>query len=376
MQTVTGVPEILLVRVRAASDPYAAGDELALAFNDPEIARLATLAGGRVAKPQVGAVAALENDVAGSAARPAPPIPRAVHVEVTLAAPPYATGDILALWFVDPRFARIAAMRVPPGDLVKAAGIPPAVASPRVAVGTASDVALAPSAPLGPGVASLASVRLHWGGDRVRRFVQVVDRLFTVDRLGWYRHALAMRLLVPDEIRCGDPALDATAASALQALRDAAVETLGGPLLEAFMPNFTVTAEWLDALDAPAGARALAHLRTTIESINVVRSTPVEFEPESESTVGTIFAAELSATAGLSLDAMLPVLIPYRSSFPEIDERLAAYRHALIELFGQTARSAKLVRLTQMAEPCHALDDRLWQLVGTIGESFGGLTAG
>jgi hypothetical protein len=206
--------------------------------------------------------------------------------------------------------------------------------------------------------------------------VQVVDRLFTVDRLGWYRHALAMRLLVPDEIRCGDAVLDATAAAALQALRDAAIEALGGPLLEAFMPNFSVTAEWLDALDAPAGARSLAHLRTTIEAVDVTRAAPAEFAPDPESTVGTVLATELSATADLSVEATLPVFIPYRSSFPEVTDRLAAYRHALIELFGQTARSAKLVRLTQMAEPSHALDDRLWQLVGTIGESFGGLTPG
>jgi hypothetical protein len=92
--------------------------------------------------------------------------------------------------------------------------------------------------------------------------------------------------------------------------------------------------------------------------------------------VGTVAAADLSATAGLGLDATLPVFIPHRSSFPQVSERLAAYRFALIELFAQTARSAKLVRLTQMAEPCHALDDRLWHLVGTIGESFGGLAPG
>ena len=40
------------------------------------------------------------------------------------------------------------------------------------------------------------SVRLDWSGERLRRFVAVVDKLFTIDRLGWYRHALAMRLLI------------------------------------------------------------------------------------------------------------------------------------------------------------------------------------
>jgi len=349
------VPEILLVRVLAACGPYAQGDHLAVAYNAPDVGRIATH----------------EPTQADVPAAPGVPIPMAVQVVVTLGAEPYAAGDVLALWFVDPRFARIARVRAATHHSGSEAG-PVAAADP----GPAPADSVPSPAVAQPPESALAMVRLHWGGDRVRRFVQVVDRLFTVDRLGWYRHALAMRLLVPDEIRCGDPTLDPPAGAALQALRDAAVETMGGPLLEAFMPNFSVTAEWLDTLDAPAGARSLAQLRRTIESIEAGRVCALELVPEPDCTVGGIAAGDLAATADLCLDAALPVFIPCRSIFPDVSERLAAYRRALIDLFGQTARSAKLVRLTQMAEPCHALDDRLWHLVGTIGESFGGLAPG
>ncbi len=360
------IPRVLLVRVERGGGPYAAGDRLALAYNDPQV--------GRIAAP------ARDEEDDRAAPSQALAIPAAVSVVVTTAAAPYRAGDELSLWFVDPRFARIQVM----GDSGRAPTPPPHAqpeAEPRplppAPAAQAAAAAPAPAVVRGSATAAasgIASVRLHWGGDRVRRFVQVVDRLFTVDRLGWYRHALAMRLLVPDEIRCGDDSLDAQAEPHVRALRDAAVATLGGPLLEAFMPNFGITPQWLDALDVPAGARALAELRQILESAGPDGALVSEAPLDPVSTVGTIAAAELSATCDASAEATLPLFIACRSTFPEVSDRLADYRRALLELFGQTARSPKLVRLTQMAEPCHALDDRLFHLAGTIGEAFGGLS--
>jgi hypothetical protein len=200
-----------------------------------------------------------------------------------------------------------------------------------------------------------------------------VDRLFTVERLGWYRHALAMRLLVPDEIRCAGPALDATVALHLQSARDAAVAALGGPLLEAFMPNFAVTPQWLDSLDEPAGTRALAQLRLSLASSDVAHCAPAPFVPDDSSTVGVLTAADIAGAHDASFEALVPLFVAWQSIYPDVSRRLAEYRRTLLELFGQTAGSAKLVRLTQMTQPCHALDDSLFHLAGTVGEAFGGL---
>ena len=214
-------------------------------------------------------------------------------------------------------------------------------------------------------------VRLHWNRDRVRRFIQVVDKLFTVDRLGWYRHALAMRLLIPDEVTCGDPLGDIESMRHLHALRAAAVETLGRPLLAAFMPNFTVSAEWLGTIDSPAAARALAGLRDAVTPYVEDDVAPRADNPAL--TVGAIGRYELLGASAASVEALLPVLIPTASPNATLAARLGDYRRMLIAVFGQTARSSETVRLNQMAQPNHALDDRLWQLVGAVGEAFDGL---
>ncbi|MGH7728524.1 MAG: hypothetical protein ACREM2_07020, partial [Vulcanimicrobiaceae bacterium] len=216
-----------------------------------------------------------------------------------------------------------------------------------------------------------ARTRLDWSDERVKRFIAVVDKLFTVDRLGWYRHVLAMRLLVPDEIRCGERIVDVEAMRFLHALRAAAAETLGRPLLAAFMPNFSVGSGWLESLEVPAAARALAGLRDAL--VARIDEPNEAFPDDPRTTTGIVArAAFLGAPAG-SLDALLPVLIPSDSAHAALAERLSAYRAALIELFGATASSVEAVRLGAMTQPNHALDDRLWQLVGTVAEVFGGV---
>lgn len=215
-------------------------------------------------------------------------------------------------------------------------------------------------------------VRLRWNSDRVRRFVQVVDKLFTVDRLGWYRHFFAMRLLVPDEISCGDAIADVEAMRHLVALRAAAVETLGRPLLAAFMPNFVVTQEWLDSLDSPAAARAIAGLRDAIVPF-VDDDATKPLAGDLATTTGIVARHELSSQPASTVESLLPIFIGTQANDPMLSDRLSAYRKALVEVFGQTAQSAEAVRLTTMSQANHALDDRLWQLVGVVGESLGGL---
>jgi hypothetical protein len=214
--------------------------------------------------------------------------------------------------------------------------------------------------------------RLLWSADRARRFVQVCDKLFTVDRLGWHRHALTMRLLIPDEVSCRDAIADREITEHLRVLRASALESLGRPLLAAFMPNFTVTPDWLDALDDPAATRALAALREIFAAhASDDAAGPVAKDPVW--TEGEISCTELDGTPPTSCEALLPLLIANVSPLAAVTEKLTAYRRALIDLFGQTAGSAETVRLSHMAQPNHILDDRLWQLVGAVGEGFGGL---
>ncbi|GAC1442294.1 MAG: hypothetical protein NVS2B8_18400 [Vulcanimicrobiaceae bacterium] len=220
-----------------------------------------------------------------------------------------------------------------------------------------------------PGV----EVRLEWTPERVRRFVTVVDKLFTVERLGWYRHVLAMRLLVPDRITCGDGPTDLEATRHLHALRAASVETLGKPLLGAFMPNFTVTPDWLESIDSAAAARALAGVRDAIEPFVTADGGALVASDEPRWTVGRIDRGDVDRAPGASVEAFMPLLVASVSEHAELTERFEAYRHSLIEVFAQTARSTEPVRLGAMTQPNHSLDDRLWHLVGTIGEIFGGL---
>lgn len=216
-------------------------------------------------------------------------------------------------------------------------------------------------------------IRLEWTHERVRRFITVIDKLFTVERLGWYRHVLAMRLLVPDSVSCGDAPSDLEAVRHLRALRAASVETLGRPLLAAFMPSFTVTPQWLASIDSVSAARALAGVRDAIAPF-VTDLGPLLAANDSPTwTIGRVDRHDFEIAPTASVEALLPILIANVSVHPLLTERLTEYRRTLIDVFSQTAQSAEAVRLGAMAQPNHSLDDRLWQLVGTVGETFGGL---
>lgn len=413
------LPELAIVRVLSAGGPFRVGETISIAFANPTVGRL-------VAHDALPATerAAIEGPI----------VPETIWALVTYPAGPYKIDDVLTLSFIDPCVARIHSSRERggepvqerPGAVYSLASTPAtsAIAAteldepaydvsdsgvdaeespehvsaslfesrPLIVRSWASTTErAADDAPLVPqedtdaepparaeperleGTGSPAGVhvRLEWSGDRVRRFIAVVDKLFTVGRLGWYRHALAMRLLIPDDVSCGDALGDIEAMRHLHALRAAAVETLGRPLLAAFMPNFVVSTEWLATIDSPAAARALAGLRDALTPY--VEDDVATNAVDPAWTVGVVERRDLLGASAASVEALLPVLIPTASTNGRLSERLADYRRMLIDVFGQTARSAETVRVNQMAQPNHALDDRLWQLVGAVGEAFDGL---
>ncbi len=350
------VPESISARVIRAAGPYRVGATLTLSFVDPTIARIFEYnAGNEDAAPQVVL-----------------PLPRSDAPIPADAAPAYVT----------PTYARPAHTALLATATVADASVfaAQAVSAPVVADNTAPIVSYAPAqaettrdeeAPARSFARSGGvTVHLQWTSERVRRFVTVVDKLFTVERLGWYRHVLAMRLLVPDRIACGDSASELEAMRHVHALRAASVETLGRPMLAAFMPNFTVTPDWLESIDSPAAARALAGIREAIEPF-VTDDAHGDAEPIDDTwTVGRVVRDDLSR-APASVESLMPVLIASFGNHPDLRARLVAYRRTLIDVFAQTAQSAEAVRLGAMTQPNHSLDDRLWQLVGTLGETFG-----
>jgi hypothetical protein len=362
MNAESTIPELMIVRVRTGGGPFAPGDTLSVAFTSPSVGRM------------------LAHDDAGRRPWRAPSevlVPESISGIVVSGCDAYPEGQCLTLSFVDGRFARLhvdgAGAGVPAAPLRATVSAIPAfdalaVEAAPVRAARRDDV-FDVSEPARSIVAPTAGVivRLAWTNERARRFVQVVDKLFAVNRLGWYRHVFAMRLLVPDEIRCGDETATRVAAERLQCFRAAAIETLGRPLLAAFMPNFSVTSEWLDSIDTPTIARAFADVRDAIEPFATDDDVALEVsERDDRSSFGFVSRSGLrGATA--TADAFLPELIPARSARPGLAEHLAAYRAALADVFAQTAGSAEAVRLGRMSEPNHVLDDRLWQLTGAVG---------
>ncbi len=370
------LPELATARVLTPGGPYLAGDTLSLAFSEPTVARLALHGRDFVAEDGSGGDGF---------------VPEAIAVVMLKAAGPFAVDDVVTLSFVDPTIARIhpSTHRTParridvapheptPEQRASQRALPqrstPPPSTPRPSAAGAAQPPPLPRdaepperAPEADGRSRGVRVRLDWNPERVRRFVQIVDKLFTVDRLGWYRHALVLRLLVPDQIGCADPAAELEAMRHLRELRAASVETLGKPLLAAFMPNFTVTPEWLDSLDRPTAAKALAGLRDAILPHLEDGLSITEGEREPGWTVGIVERSTFLAAPAGSVEALLPVFVAAVATDTQLTERLTEYRGTLLELFGQTAQSADAVRLNGMAQPNHSLDDRLWQLVGAV----------
>ena len=233
------LPQIAIVRVLTPGGPYVAGDVLSVAFTSLDVGRLRCHDGRSLAFP----------DERQS-------VPEVVSALVLWDTDPLRCGTIahaLLLRSLESENSSGWRVCVAGGKRRDGAPIPQATVVPVCpAPAPLADLDLSPRH-----TEAELTLRLRWSGDRVRRFVQVCDKLFTVERLGWYRHSLALRLLVPDEVCCADSAVQREAQQQLRMLREATAETLGNPLLAAFMPNFSVTPSWLESLETSEIARAL-----------------------------------------------------------------------------------------------------------------------
>ena len=190
------LPQLSSARVLTPGGPYEAGMVLSLAFVDPLVGRLVAhehLAGREIM--QSGAI-----------------VPETISVVLLGPAPPYESGETIALSFVDPAIARIhrwsnGQHQAPIRVCVEHAALPEGVnAVPDVAVKQRGALA-----PIG--------LRLEWTVARVGRMLSLSEKLLAIDRLGWYRHALAMRLLLPDELIIDDPEVADAVARQLRASR-------------------------------------------------------------------------------------------------------------------------------------------------------------
>ena len=370
-------PEIAFAIVRTPGGPYRSGDVIALAFNEPNVCRLATHVPGR--------------SIDAGAVRTAL-VPESIDVDVSFGAGPLAVGERLHLSFVDPRFARVhriganvhgseavpqspAAVEAPATTDASAPGRPAKLPSAgllrngvsHVVAASVNGTARPVSAQSAPSTGVVATI--VWRGERAARFVAVVDKLFTVERLGWYRHVLALRLLIPDAIETRDGGATREANAHLQTLRSAAARTFGGPLLAACMPGFSVSREWLGELDDVEVVRSLAGIRGAIASfVEDDDDVPIR-ACRPDRTVGFVVRNRLME-GSTSSESTLAAFVPCWSTSDTLSAALSGYRTALCDTFVQIADAAEAVRIGAMTQPSHLLDDRLWQLVGAIGEAY------
>jgi hypothetical protein len=278
-------------------------------------------------------------------------------------------GDIVVLSFVDPSVARVhVAENCDADQAPKAQRSHSEVQRTKPEARKPSDRSQEPSRLQSTGGPFLA---MRWTPDRIRRFVQVSDKLFTVDRLGWYRHSLALRLLLPDEVTGVDPNFSTVLDEHLQQLRSDATASLGVPLLGAFMPNFAVTPAWLESFGDGTTEQTLQVFRN--EAAARFEDTAEPHEVTEDITRTPLRDACLIDGTPKSLEAALALLIPHVSAKSLLTEALTAYRNDLVDLFEQMSAAAETVRLKTMSQPNHLLDERLWQLTGTVGELFGPL---
>ncbi len=342
MHSSAPLPQLSAARVLTSGGPYEAGALLSLAFVDP----------------LVGKLVAHEARAESWEARSPAIVPETISVVLLAAAPPYENGETIALSFIDPAIARI--HRCTPSESAPRAAKPVSEivrhdAQPRVSAAQPRTAAMH------------VGLRLEWTTARVGRLLSLSEKLLASDRLGWYRHALAMRLLLPDEVVLADADANETAARQLRALKMAATEALGTPLLAALMPNFTLDEEWLRSIETPALARAAAALRDTLrehanEEASLVSAAHI--------SVGSLSLTEIERV-GSGLDAFLAALIPCEGGTPELAGCLRDYKVALVELFGQTSQASTTVRTTRLATPNPVLDERLAAVAREIERAFG-----
>jgi hypothetical protein len=394
------VPDVISALVLSPAGPYRRDEVIDLAFVDPSLARIHR---PRTGEPQPARTNDADPVVGGGTGR-APVFDRMPTAESAPARPteprpvaPRGDAGLLTSLGLQPGASAVQDLELEPSDTQgeEKSKHDPSLRAPEAQAEadegrTSRERASRDSQPSVE--AAGVSVHLRWSPDRVRRFVQVCDKLFTVERLGWYRHALVLRLLVPDAVRCDDEAAAREASQHLAALREAVAESLGNPLLAAFMPNFTVTAEWLESIESAEIARALAafrgaiapHLTAVAPHANEIapragavapRSTaelilPAAGPRNGEETIAYLRRDELLATPFSSIEAGLALIVPHVAADASLGEPLGAYRAKVAELFAQMADTPEKARLRTMTQSNHALDDLLWQLVSGVQQTF------
>ncbi len=346
------LPQVVAVRVLGPGGPFESGNVLSLAFLEPTLGRLCD----HNAHARAHAPATFEDA----------PIPDTIAVTLLAAAPPYGSGERLFLSFLHP------------GAPVRIHRVEQAERGAEVTIGMLTTETTLPASPQAERDEAAAStgiaLRLDWTDARVARVVSLAEKLFAVDRLGWYRHALAMRLLLPDEIVVAEPSRADLLNRQLRALKIAATEALGTPMLSALMPNFSVDAEWLHAIEPPHLARAAAALREGLRPHVTECARPILDRRNPRLSLAALTRAEFDLVATSSVDAFLPLLLPADNDGGEVGQRLCEYRARLLELFGQTAQTPLGVRLSRLVLPNPALDDGLAALVAAIRGAFAHLS--
>jgi len=336
------IPQLALVRVVTGGGPYEQHDVLSLAFVEPAIGRL------------------LKHGDDGERAavfQPARMVPEMISVEVVRPAAPHALADRLMLAFIDPTLVRVLpGYGSPNGSSPAATRSQPAATPPKPATAYSPEM-------------QTAHAVLHykrWGESEARRFIAVVDKLFTIDRLGWYRHSLAVRLLLPDAIVVSDAQLSADATRHITILRAAAADTLNAPLLAVYMPHFEIDVEWVNSIETPAMTSSIADLREVLNRPIVLVETACASELS-----GSVSHDEWLRWGSGDADTFLALLLPNRARLPSVGQRLVEYRAALLELFGQMAQAPTAVRTSHLTQANHLLDDRLWNLAGALQDAWG-----
>lgn len=375
------VPETISATVLYDAEPYRVGDVVTLSFIDPAIARIHLSLGA-----SLGAASRTSSASTGAAAeaceeRALPQPVSALRLGLVPTGSAVGSDEDVRRTAAPSRRDEESPAEAAFGAVVITSGGDRRIEAPAVAAPRALVAADAVDAPRAESQRTLG-LRLAWSVDRATRFVKVVDRLFTVDRLGWYRHVLANRLLVAEELsdlgdRNARPADLEAASAALRQLRTSGLDALGAPLLASYLPGFCVTSEWLATLengDHVRASRAFARAEATLggepADDRAARQTSLASAviPLPDELIGR-YERSAHVTPETTFE-FLPSLIPTTAADAEVSVALEHYRRTLGDLFSQIGPGAQEVRIRQMTQPCPALDDRLWLLAGSVQQSL------
>jgi hypothetical protein len=320
------IPHGALGRVVSPAGPYRVGDVVSLAYLEPHVARIIP----HEPRPEFVARAV---------------VPEVMSVVVLRASAAFAPGDEVIASFSDPEFARLHLLG---SRTVARDSAPPVVEVSAVATDLVARAPLVPEPSTEATDDELATSPVvligNWTERRRRQALSVIDKLFTIEKLGWYRHAFVVRLLVADDLVARAPVV-AAIAEAFADFRSGASEALGGPLLESYVPGFVVDAPWLERL---SGYAVLDARRRLAEA----------WSQTFEGDLGTTI--ESSAAALIATDASDPRLI----------DALRDYKASTFDAFERVAGAPDAVRFGTMTEPNVVLDDRLWKLASALFDSL------